>query len=506
MLQTVREYALALLLGLGEAEEIRRSHAMFFLALAERAEPELTGPEQRRWLDRLEAELDNLRAALDWAGGVNGNATPPAPDVALRLATALWRFWANRGYLTEGRDRLERALAIAGPDDEARPRAFQHLGNLALDMGDYAEAGAAYQSSLTLCRERGDLAGVARALNGLGLVAGFLGEWNLSTRYHEEALALRRSLGDALGLGNSLTNLGNLAAALGDNDRAAALLDEALAVRRELGDPGAVAYALLNLGELARLRGEPTAARELVDQSLALFDEVGDKLGVGYALHILGRTARDAGATGQAIGLLTESARLRRQLGDRRGTIEALEDVAVIAVSGESDPSLAPAAARLLGAIDAQRRAIGAARTPIDQAFFERLTAGLRDAGDAPLVAAYNQGGLASWTETVSLGLELGERLGRRTTARHPDVPTKTDLPTAAAASAEPARTYPAGLTGREVEVLRLVAAGLTSAEVAARLYLSPRTVQAHLYRIYNKVGVSTRAAATRFAIEHNLV
>jgi predicted ATPase/DNA-binding CsgD family transcriptional regulator len=504
MLQTVREYALALLLASGEIEEIRRVHATFYLTLAEQAEPELTGPEQRRWLDRLEVDLDNLRAAVDWAVGSAGGAGVPAPALALRLAAALWRVWANRGHLTEGRDRLERALAVADHDDPVRATAFQHLGNLALDMGDYATARASYQSSLALCRERGDRAGVARALNGLGLLAGFTGDYAAATRYHEEALALRRELGDALGLGNSLTNLGNLAGWLGDLDRAAPLLDEALIVRRELGDTGAVAYALLNLGELARLRRDLPNAESLLQQSLALFEEVGDKLGVGYALHCLGRTAYAAGQTGRAFGLLGEAIRLRRQLGDSRGTIEALETVAEVAVSVAVEPSLLLVAARMLGATEARRVVIGAARSPIDQAGVDRAKAAIRTSGGAEVQAAFDQGGLIAWAEAVALGLEL---VGRHapSSAEAPSV-ASTPEETAAPAAGQETPVYPAGLSSREVEVLRLVAAGLTSAEVAERLFLSPRTVQAHLYRIYNKLGVSSRSAATRFAIEHRLV
>jgi predicted ATPase/DNA-binding CsgD family transcriptional regulator len=507
MLQTVREYALASLLETGGAEEVRRRHARWFLQLAETAEPALTGPEQRRWLDRLESELDNLRAALDWAaGGDGGGRTPADPGLALHLATSLWRFWVNRGYLSEGRDRLQRALAAAGPDDPGRVRAFQHLGNILLDMGDYAGARAAYEDSLELSRATDDLAGVARALNGLGLVAGYTGDYDAASAWHEEALALRRQLGDALGLGNSLTNLGNVAAARGDVDRARSLLEEALAVRRAVADPGAVAYSLLNLGDLARLAGDLATARSSLEQSLALFTDVGDKLGVAYARYCLGRAAAADGVPAAALAFLGDALRLRQELGDRRGTIEAVEAIAVVAARN-ADAGTATTTARLLAAAGAQRAAAGAVRPPVDDPFIQGgIEAARRCAGMSAFEAARAQGAGLTLSDAAKSAYELAERLGRPDEWIPASPAGRASAPPDPDSAVSSAATFPAGLSAREVEVLRLVAAGLTSAEVAERLYLSPRTVQAHLYRIYSKLGVSTRAAATRFAVEHGLM
>ena len=507
MLGTVREYAFARLLEFGEAEQVRRRHAAWFLALVETAEPALTGPDQRRWLDRLETELDNLRAVLDWAtGAASPGDRPPDPALALRLTTALWRFWVNRGYLSEGRDRLLKAIGVADPADAGRARALQHLGNLALDMGDYAGAADAYEQSLAACRAAGDQAGVARALNGLGLVAGYTGEYERATARHAEALAIRRQSGDRLGIGNSLTNLGNIAAAVGDIDRARPLLEEALAVRQATNDVGAVAYALLNLGELSRVAGDREAARSRLEQSLNLFEEVGDKLGVGYARYALGRAALAGGAIDRAMSSLGESLRLRRELGDRRGTVEALEAIGAAAATTTSDANVVRAAVRLLGATEAQRAVIRAARPPVDQGLVDRaLAAARRIAEPGTVDDAMLAGGTGSWTEALATGLDLATQFTGRATSVSPE-PPPTPLAAAAPDSNRSGDAYPAGLTAREVEVLQLVAAGLTSAEVAERLYLSPRTVQAHLYRIYNKIGVSTRSAATRFAIEHRLV
>jgi len=515
MLQTVREYALLLLDGEGQTDAIRLRHARWCAALTAEAEPQLTGPEQGRWLDTLEIELDNLRAALDWATGADH---PEARALALRLATDLWRFWVSRGDLTEGRDRLVRAIAAADPASPDLAAAHQNSGNLALDIGDYASARRAYETSLALSSAAADTAGIARALNGLGLVAGYVGEFDRAATHHAEALALRRTLDDPVGLGNSLTNLGNIAKIATGPDTARSLLLEALAVRRAHGDIGAVAYALLNLGDVHHLEGDLPAARAELEQSLALFATVGDKLGLGYAHNVLGAVSLDTGDLATAARSFAESLRLRRELSDRRGVTETLEGLAeAAAASAPAEPSLARVGAVLLGAAETLRAAIGAIPEPAQRARLDRAQATLTRLLGPNAVDAFATGQRRSQKEAITTALELAERLSAAPAA--PSV-AKTDSPISSASTAAPNQiqntpappatlpslpTLPNGLSAREVEVLRLVATGMTNADVADQLFLSPRTVHAHLHRIYGKLGVSTRSAATRFAVDHGL-
>jgi predicted ATPase/DNA-binding CsgD family transcriptional regulator len=507
MLQTVREYGQLLLAEQGATEAIRLRHARWCAALVEEAERHLTGPDQGRWLDILEVEVNNVRAALDWATRA---ADPEVRTLALRLATDLWRFWVSRGDLSEGRDRLERAIAAAEPGSAGLVEAHQNAGNLSLDMGDYARARRGYEISLDLSIAVDDTAGIARALNGLGLVAGYVGEFAQSSAHHADALAIRRKLDDPVGLGNSLTNLGNMAKITASIEHAFALLNEALMVRRAHGDTGAVAYALLNLADLNQITGDLATARAHLDQSHALVSTVGDKLGLGYVNHLEGSISLDAGDPARAARAFAEALRLRRELSDRRGITESIEGLAEVAATvAASDPAIARTGAALLGAGASLRSTIGAIPEPLHQDRLDRANALLTKHLGAGAQAAVASGAQLSRSDAIASALDLASQIeqwaAEHGPASHPATSTAPD-PAEQPARRAAANALPNGLSAREVDVLRLVATGMTNAEVADQLFLSPRTVHAHLHRIFGKIGVSSRAAATRFAVEHGLV
>ncbi len=439
MLRTIDEFGRELLDASDEADAVRGAHAAFFLDLAERAEPELVGPDQGLWFDRLEADHDNLRAALAWATEQN------EAETSLRLAGALWRFWAIRGYLSEGRGWLERALSlepITGAGDGAvlapRAKALHHLGNMDYDLGDYAQAQARYDASLAIRRELGDRGGVAASLNGLGLVAACTGDYARARALHEEALAIRRSLDDRQGLGNSLSNLGNVAKDERDFKRARALLEEALAVRQAMGDIGAVAYAYLNLGDLARAETRQMDARPLFERSLALFWQVGDKLGIGYALHRLGLVATGPGQ-GERAARFAESMTLRRELGDRHGVAECMEGLAAVAAAIGNGQD----AVRLMAAADALREAIGAPRPPSEEAEHRRRGASARVAlGESAFAAASAAGRALSLEQALADALAIATRAASAPAAPIDASPQHT------------APVMPGGLSERELGVL----------------------------------------------------
>ncbi len=480
MLETVREYALERLAESGEEPGIRAAHAAWFLDLAERAEAELAGPHQAAWLSRLEADHDNLRAALEWSS-TEGDAT-----VGLSLASALWRFWAPRGHLREGRQSLERALEM-GKDapPQTRAKALHHLGNLALDLDDYSEAQAAYEASLHLWREHGDEQGVAAALNGLGLVASNRGEYREARRLHGEALALRRKHGDLRGITLSLHNLGNVARDEGDYERSRALHKEVVDLRRDLGDLAGLAYSSWILGQLAAGQGEAVEAAQRFQEGLRLFRDVGDKLGIGYTLVDLARLAHQQGDDKQAVSCYREALTPRREMGDQRGVVECLEGLASVAL----DQGQPERAARLLGGADAWREAVGAPLPPAARAGrLQEIAKATAALGEPEFATAWMIGRAASVEESIALGEAI--EVAGPVTACDP--------------ATEPVAN--AGLTPRELEVLRLFAAGHDSFEVADQLFISRRTVTTHSSNILAKLGVNSRAAAVGAALRLGLV
>ncbi|HEY3111189.1 MAG TPA: tetratricopeptide repeat protein [Chloroflexota bacterium] len=366
MLETIREYALEQLRAAGELETMQSRLADVLVALAERAEPELTGPEQVTWLDRLEREHDNLRAALQWC------AESGTLELSLRLGGALWRFWSTRGYIGEGLRWLDAALAPAAPSTPVLARALNGAANLAREQGDYERAGRLHEQGLAIAREQGDGRGTAEALNNLGLIALYQGQHGAAQQHCEEGLALFRQIDDQGGVAAALNNLGNLARERGDSDRAsalhresltlrrglgdrrgialslnnlanvvlnqgdywraAALHEESLVLRRELGDRAGVATSLNNLANVARARGDYRAARAYYEESLALRRELGDTRRVAAALNNLGILERDHGDRERAAALLRESLALRRELGDRQGMHAALDNLRTLAL------------------------------------------------------------------------------------------------------------------------------------------------------------------------------
>ncbi len=397
MLETVLAYARECLAASGDEPDARKRHAEWACALVETAEPHLVGPDQDQWLDRLDAERDNLRAALGWACE-SGEA-----ELAQRLAGGLWRFWVTRGYLIEGDAWTTRAFSLLRPVSPlVHAKALHHLGNLALDLGDYDRAEQAYQAGLTIRRASGTAAEVATSLNGLGLVAFYQSDYPRARHLHEESLALRRQAGDQQGLGNSLTNLGNVANAEGDYAQAVSLHEEALAIRRAMGDTGAVAYSLFNLGDVARHRGDLQEARRLFTESLALFREVGGKLGVGYALDNLARVAYRQGEHVQAARLLGEALALRQELGDKRGLVECLEALAPVAAA----PGQPETGARLFGAVDRVRHEIQAPLPPAESdAHAHEVESLRRRLGATAFDAAWESGRSWSLHDAVMTGI-----------------------------------------------------------------------------------------------------
>jgi len=517
--ETVRRYGRDRLLESGEQPEFLTRFRDWYLALAERAEPELQGSEQKRWIRQLEAEHDNLREALAFSlEGLSG-------EQALRLASALWWFWHVRGYLSEGRTWLSKALA-GSPGTVARARAralygagflawrqgefdqAQALGQESLDVfralgdrlgmasaislleqvaraqGDYARAAALPEQSLAMFREMGDTWGIATALVILGNAARFQGSYAGAREALEESLELFRNLGDASGTAAALHFLGLVARDQGDYARADAVGRESLRLSQELGDTSRIAFSLHSLGLVARDQSDHAQAETLFQESLALFREMEDTWGITTALVSLGVTARLRGDDVRAAELLQESLRLRRELGDKAGIAECLEDLAAVAAA-RRDPQRA---ARLLGAGEALRKSIGAQLPPVQKADCERTAA-----------AARKQLG-----ETA---FEAARMAGRKTEA---DKAVEDALALPVPSSAGDTQVHASGrapslLTQREQEVAACIAQGRTNREIAAALVITEGTAANHVQHILNKLGLNSRAQIAAWAVERGL-
>ncbi|MGH2347813.1 MAG: ATP-binding protein, partial [Chloroflexota bacterium] len=315
LLETMRQYGLERLAQAGELTKVRDRHLRWCVALAEEAVPALAGPEQQTWVNRLEAEHDNFRAALTWS-----EQECRHPISGLRLASALWRFWLVHGHLAEGRRRLDHALTMADAAPIAtRAAALWGAGNLAHRHGDFAQAGLLHRQSLALFRELRDERGIANSLNGVGLVAWSLGEYGQAMTAFEESLSLRRELDDWSGIATALSNLGCVARSMGDYRRARALFEEALTLDRVQGHKLNSAIAMSNLGSVLERQGDHGRGAALHRESLALFRELGDTTGIAMALGNVGSPAHPRADFAQAKELLEESLSLFRDMGDIQG-------------------------------------------------------------------------------------------------------------------------------------------------------------------------------------------
>jgi tetratricopeptide (TPR) repeat protein len=327
LLETVREFAAQRSSGLFGDARWSGPHLAYFLALAEEAEPQLKGIDQQAWLERLEIEHDNVRAALVRSTAASGDG-----ERGLLLASAFARFWLVRGFLAEGRRWFSRLLDAAPADPATRAKALNWAGIFAWKQGDYPAAHSFYERSLTLRGELGDRKGVGAVLNNQGLLAYEQGDYRSARSLHEESLAIDRELGDRWGVAVSLIHLASLAMMQGDHASARALNDESLTIFREFGDRGHVANALRSLGNLRSQLGEHAAGRALYEESLAICRELGDRSGIAGALHGLGVCARHT-ADDSARALLEDSLAIYRELGDREGTAKSLTNLGHVAAA-----------------------------------------------------------------------------------------------------------------------------------------------------------------------------
>ncbi len=337
MLQTVREYALALLEASGEAEGVRARHAAHYLSVAAIGQEPLTGPRQGAWLERLEREHDNLRAALRWALG-GGDL-----ELAARLGGALWWFWYLRGHFREGLDWLERiAGAVSAGDgppvaDAVRCPLLYGAALLAWARGDYGRSLAMLHDASALSHAIDDRQGIAVCLGIQGMATSGLGRYAEGAALLTEALALCTALGNVAIKAMNFAALGVVALWQGDLTRAETVLTEGLALSRQARDSWDISITLVTLGEVALARGEYGRARAWAEESLPLQRRLGARGQVAYSLYILATAALYSEGEGQgqgvqrAIALYEESLELARAVADTNLVVLVLDGLGSLA-------------------------------------------------------------------------------------------------------------------------------------------------------------------------------
>jgi predicted ATPase/DNA-binding CsgD family transcriptional regulator len=573
LLETIRDYALERLKENGEYEATRRAHAAYYLRLVEEAEPHLKDEQQASWLEKLEREVENLRATLDWF------ITNKEEGLALRFCAALGRFWRLYGYWSEGRRWLQTVLSLSPASDTglnptapprrgrftaptadlsatggssyslvklddpisdseltaastltARARALYAAGDLAYYQDDNDEARNLLEQTAKLSRTIADHGTLALALSTSGLLMHVPGTlaiahalleeseqlcrnqhlpWELAyvlrrvaQHYVQdgylkkaidaatEGLALAKKLGDRSLAAYISGTLGEIAARQSDIVQAIAYNRESLSFARELNDKHLMAITLNNLDYFSALQGEPTLASNALD-ALKLARELGDQLLINKVLNTLGYTAIRQGNFPQALVWYREALSHAIELDSKERIGWNLYGLALVA-GAEGQPAQV---ARLLGAVE-KWMDISTGMLPAERDEYTRL-----------LENAQHQLGKRAFAAARSEGRQLTPAQVLVAPRLQPVVGTP------------PPPKYPDGLTHREVQMLCMIAEGLTYREIASRLQISPRTVNTYLTRAYSKISVSrtqvsaggetstiaSRIAATRYVEEHDL-
>jgi predicted ATPase/DNA-binding CsgD family transcriptional regulator/transcriptional regulator with XRE-family HTH domain len=502
MFETIREFAREQLESRSEAETLRYRHAAYYLALAERAGSELSGPTQRAWLERLEQEHDNLRAALQW-GLICSHSD--ALDIALRLACALTDFWKMRGYYDEGRGWWERLLAASGNrGDVVRARALSNAGTMAWTQCDFARATELHAAALELSRRLDDQHGIATALHNLGAQATEQGDSARALPLLEESLRLRRELNDIPGMAATLSNLGVIADYHSEYDTAAALYLEGLELARTVGDQWLSALILTNLGEVVQHQDNYERATALYEEAFVVAQALDSRPLCAVLLLRLGNLATLQQMPWRAVNRLQEALALLRLLGNTVGVITCLEGLAAaLAASPRPVPELARGAVRLWAAIEKERVVLHSPRPLIDALLYTPyIEAACLSLGEAVTAEETEAGWAMSFEQAVAYAQQI------TLNPPEPAPNTRAERTPASSMIAPPSANQVsngplAELSPRELDVLRLVAEGLPDKEVAERLVISPRTVNAHLTSIYSKLGVNSRRAIMLLAIDH---
>jgi len=466
LLETLREFALEQLAQSGDADGMWERHALRSAEIAEQAAAEHAAASAP-----FAGEADNARVALAWtvsAGRV---------ELGLRLASALRRFWFRGGQLGEGRQWLEKLLAMPGPVSEPRrTKALCAAGVLAVWQDDRNAARGFLEEGLAAARRAGNKNGAADALGGLELLATRAHDNAVSLAFAEEAVAIRRELGEPVAIAEALSSLGRVVANAGDAARSRVLYEESLMTARQVGDRFGVATVLSYMARDASRQGELAAGKALSQESLVIFRELGVPLQIAWALLLFGTSARGEGDLDAAESAYREALGLTADMALPLWVAVALAGLGGVAV----DHGQAECGARLLGAAEGVRARVGVYPQIWDTAAYERDVVAVRSVLGDRAASALEAGKALALQDAVWLGLEASLATAR-----------------------SPRDTGP--LTTRERQVAALVAHGLSNRQIAARLVISARTAGNHVEHILNKLGLHSRSQIAVWAVNAGL-
>ncbi len=519
LLESLRAFALEQLETSGEINQVHRRHAEYYLCWVEHVFSWLQYPDQQT-MERLDAEYENCREAIRWSLASEGNNA-----LGLRLVLAFYSYWRVRGHLSEGRQWLQaaitrnldqksmllaRAQACAAElarlqdhykDAEGLAKASWFLAqslndqaSMALSLiplgwidytcNDLASARQKFELSLQLFQGLGNYAQVTNVLHDLAYLAMVQGNYDKAMIYYDEELKLSRANHHQLGIFWALHGMAWHAECWGDFKGATRHYKQCLTLAHELGHVDGVAVALNGLGTVARCEGKYSKAMVYYQQSQRVWQRLGRKAAIALALQEQGYAALHQDATERAAALFAESLGVAHKLGRTRSIAPSLSGLAAVACAlGKYEQTV-----RLLSATVALLAASGNVLEPMNQKEFENSMAAARTHVDARMFdQEWAIGQKMELKEAITDGMSLATSVAL----------TKSGNILAHGL---------ANLTKRELDVLRLVAQGLTNAQIATELLIGQGTVNTHLTNLYRKLKVSSRALATRIAIEHGLV
>jgi predicted ATPase/class 3 adenylate cyclase/DNA-binding CsgD family transcriptional regulator len=492
LLETIRHYAaerLALRAG-PDLQDARVAHRDHYLSLVETAAARLRGPDERRWLDRIEADFDNIRAALAFSSTDPGSAEP-----GLRLAAGLKWFCYMRGHSGEI---IEALSDLLGRPDARRPtrdraRALAAECHLLNNFGRSPAIPSMAEEAITIGRALADDFVAGEALSALCWFTFLTGDLPAALAMVDEAIALARSAGDSHLLTTALGYRAAFKGESGDRDAASADRQEVLALAQADGDNYVLVVTLLNLGVDQVEAGEHPAGVASFREALEVAEAHGyQHLAAALALN-LGLVYLMDGAAASAHRLLIGVLDTARATGEKTFVHIAILGLAV-AVSADGDPTVA---ATLYGAADHQYEQAGQAFDALDVELRAGAHARLLDAlGEAALDAACQHGRTLSQADAIALAVGTVEP--------DPGQPDPGPAPAAGlpAVHCAPADSPAGPLSARERQIMALLAGGASNAKIATTLFVTPNTVRTHLDRIRDKTGARNRAELTRYAIQ----
>jgi predicted ATPase/DNA-binding XRE family transcriptional regulator len=399
IMSAIRDYALRQLEEQGRDDEVSERHARHYAEVLEAADSHLRASDQKAWLNLVDEELDNIRAAMNWS------VEQSEPDLALRLAGSLWTFCYLRGHYSEGREWLEAALALGSGDHwEVRAKATLGAGMLAFLQCEYDLATRSIEDALSQYRAHDRLAETALCLQRLGSVSRERSDYDRADELHRDSQRLYAEVADDPGLAWARNHLGFVAWLRGDLATATEECGAALATFRDLGDGEGIAWSLISLGVVSLYRGDLGDAEGKLCESFAMSQELGYREGIAWALNQLGVVELRRGHNERAVHLLDESLAAHRDLGDRwrmASVIEALAEVATMRGRAEY-------AAFLVSAASAVRETIGAPVPPCEAVELDACVAALRKSLDRPTFTKAWEAGSKAPLHAVAEGYPVG--------------------------------------------------------------------------------------------------